>query len=188
MHPRTSACSPCHGLPTGPNELQTLVNDLGSWLWRLVPANPILVRVVHAGGRRLQHLWIRIGYLAVLMCAVSIGVVVAQSGGSSSLTALAKSATQVFKVVSSLQLLMVCILAPVFTAAAITQEKNSQTFNILLATPLTNGQIVLGSLLSRLYFVFVLLLAGIPLFCIMMVYGGVTGDKIRKRRPGLGPE
>ena len=73
---------------------------------------------------------------------------------------------------------MVCILAPVFTAAAITQEKDSQTFNILLSTPLTNGQIVLGSLLSRLFFVCVLLLAGIPLFCIMMVYGGVTGDKI----------
>lgn len=158
--------------------MQSLISDLGSWMWRLVPANPILVRVVNAGGRRIQHLWIRIGYLGVLMLAVSIGVVVAQSGGSSSLADLAKSATQVFKVVSMLQLGMVCILAPVFAAAAITQEKNSQTFNILLATPLTNGQIVLGSLLSRLYFVFMLLLAGVPLFCIMMVYGGVTGDKI----------
>src|SRR5262245_66117177 len=79
---------------------------------------------------------------------------------------------------SIIQLLMVCILAPIFTSSAITQEKNSQTFNILLSTPLTNGQIVLGSLFSRLYFVFVLLLAGVPLFCIMMVYGGVTGDKI----------
>lgn len=149
-------------------------------MWRLVPANPILVRVVNAGGRRLQHLWIRIAYLAVLTAAVSIGVIFAQSAGAGnpSLADLAKSATNVFKWVSSIQLLMVCILAPIFTAAAITQEKDAQTFNILLSTPLTNGQIVMGSLLSRLYFVFVLLLAGIPLFCIMMVYGGVTGDKI----------
>ncbi|MFQ5424739.1 MAG: ABC transporter permease [Phycisphaerae bacterium] len=154
-----------------------MLQDLGRWLWRLVPANPILVRVVYAGGRRLQHVYIRAGYLGVLAALVIGGVLFTQSG-TPSLADLAKGATQVFKYVSAIQLGMVCILAPLFTAAAITQEKNAQTFNILLSTPLTNGQIVLGSLLSRLYFVFMLLLAGIPLFCIMMVYGGVTGDKI----------
>lgn len=157
--------------------MPTVFQDLGLWFWRLVPANPILVRVVFAGGRRVRHLWIRIFYLAILTLLVVFGVVVAQNGGNS-LAELAKEATRVFKNVSIIQLGMVCILAPVFAAAAITQEKDSQTYNILLSTPLSNGQIVLGSLLSRLYFVFVLLLAGIPLFCILMVYGGVTGDKI----------
>ena len=158
--------------------MQALLRDLGHWFWRLVPANPILVRVVYAGGRRLQHLWIRIGYLSILAFSVVIGVLFVSRQGGSSLSELAKSATVVFAALSFIQLLMVCILAPIFTSAAITQEKNSQTFNILLSTPLTNGQIVLGSLLSRLYFVFMLLLASIPLFCILMVYGGVTGDKI----------
>ncbi len=158
--------------------MHAVLKDLGLWFWRLAPANPILVRVVSAGGKRIRHLWIRGVYLAVLAAAVIIGVMLMQTGGSGSLAELAKNATQVFKYVSLLQLGMVCVLAPVFAAAAITQEKDSQTFNILLSTPLSNGQIVLGSLLSRLYFVFVLLLAGIPLFCIMMVYGGVTGDKI----------
>ncbi|MFH1417207.1 MAG: ABC transporter permease subunit [Planctomycetota bacterium] len=161
--------------------MQAVLHDLGLWFWRLVPANPILVRVVQAGGRRAQHLWIRAGYLAVIAVAVVIGVIWLQStnaGGSASLADLAKSATLVFKYLSIIQLGAACILAPLFTAAAITQEKDSQTYSILLSTPLTNGQIVLGSLLSRLFFVFVLLIAGIPLFCIMMVYGGVTGDKI----------
>ncbi|MFQ5430119.1 MAG: ABC transporter permease subunit [Phycisphaerae bacterium] len=158
--------------------MQAVLRDLGHWIWRLGPANPILVRVVSSGGKRLRHLWIRAGYLVLLAIAVVIGVIFTQLTGGASLAELAKHATVVFKVVSLLQLGMVCILAPVFAAAAITQEKDSQTYNILLATPLTNGQIVLGSLLSRLYFVFALLIAGIPLFCIMMVYGGVTGDKI----------
>ena len=157
--------------------MRSVFQDLALWFWRLVPANPILVRVIFAGGRRTRHLWIRIGYLTVLAIAVVIGVIATQTG-SSSLSELAKEATKVFKYLSIIQLAMVCVLAPVFAAAAITQEKDSQTYNILLSTPLTNGQIVLGSLLSRLYFVLVLLLAGIPLFCIMMVYGGVTGDKI----------
>lgn len=159
--------------------MQAVLKDLSLWFWRLVPANPILVRVVSAGGKRFRHLVIRLVYLATLAFAVVAGVVFTQkAGGGSSLADLAKNATFVFKHLSNLQLFMVCILAPVFAAAAITQEKDSQTYSILLSTPLTNGQIVLGSLLSRLYFVFVLLFAGIPLFCIMMVYGGVTGDKI----------
>ena len=158
--------------------MNSVLSDLGSWFWRLVPANPILVRVVLAGGRRVSHLYIRMAYLAVLIAFMGGAALTFQSGTGSSLADMAKSATQVFKVVSFAQLAMVCVLAPIFAASAITQEKNSQTFNILLSTPLTNGQIVLGSLLSRLYFVFVLLLAGVPLFCILMVYGGVTSDKI----------
>ena len=158
--------------------MQAVLKDLGLWFWRLVPANPILVRVVSAGGKRVRHLWIRLLYLVALTVAVAFGVLFTYEGGGSSLADLAKNATVVFKYLSLLQLLMVSVIAPVFAAAAITQEKDSQTYSILLSTPLTNGQIVLGSLLSRLYFVFVLLFAGIPLFCIMMVYGGVTGDKI----------
>ncbi len=157
--------------------MKTLFRDLGQWLWNLAPANPILVRVVYAGGRRVSHLWIRAGYLIILAIVVAGGVMLTQSAGAS-LASLAKSATQVFETVSLIQLLMVCVIAPIFAAAAITQEKDSQTFSILLSTPLSNAQIVLGSLLSRLYFAFVLLLASLPLFCIMMVYGGVTGTEI----------
>ena len=78
---------------------------------------------------------------------------------------------------SYLQLALVSLLAPIFTAGAITQEKDSQTYDILLATPLTNGQIVLGTLLSRLFFVFALLVSGIPVFSITQIFGGVAfGD------------
>ncbi|MEE8169620.1 MAG: ABC transporter permease subunit [Phycisphaerae bacterium] len=155
--------------------MKAVALDLARWFWRLVPVNPILVRVVFAGGRRTRHLWIRMVYLAVLAVIVAVGVITTQSGsGSSSLADLAKSATLVFKYVSYAQLTMVCLLAPIFAAAAITQERDAQTYNILLSTPLSNAQIVFGSLLSRMYFVFVLLLAGLPLFCVMMVYGGVT--------------
>src|SRR5437667_258364 len=75
---------------------------------------------------------------------------------------------------------MVDYHAPVFTAGAITQEKDSQTYDILLATPLTNGQIVLGSLLSRLFFVIALLVSGIPIFSITQIFGGVSIASIVK--------
>src|SRR4051812_39263032 len=75
---------------------------------------------------------------------------------------------------SYLQLGLVALLAPIFTAGAITQEKDSQTYDILLSTPLSNGQIVLGSLLSRLFFVVTLLVSGIPVFAITQIFGGVA--------------
>src|ERR1044071_10057324 len=127
--------------------MNAVLHDLGLWFWRLVPANPILVRVVYAGGRRQRHLFIRLIYLAILFVVLLFGVVSAgQSSGASSLADLAKSATGVFKLVAITQLLMVCMIAPVFAAAAITQEKDSNTYAILLTTPLSNAQIVFGTL------------------------------------------
>ncbi|MGB0715542.1 MAG: ABC transporter permease [Phycisphaerae bacterium] len=147
-------------------------------LWHLVPANPILVRVVQGASRRPRHNYLRFLYLLVLV-VVSVGSLTFSMGNqTASLTDLAKEASQTFRNAALIQLGLMCVLAPVFTAAAITQERDAQTFNILLSTPLTNAQIVLGTLMSRLYFVVMLLVAGLPVFFIMMVYGGVTQSQV----------
>ncbi|UCE60605.1 MAG: ABC transporter permease subunit [Phycisphaerales bacterium] len=148
------------------------------WFWHLLPSNPILVRVVHGGSRRSRHMWLRAGYLGALLIVVLFSLISSMEGRSGSLSELAKGASQTFKFASMTQLALMCFLAPVFTAGAITQERDAQTFNILLSTPLTNAQIVFGSLMSRLYFVIVLLIAGLPIFLVTMVYGGVTTSQV----------
>src|SRR2546421_3411788 len=152
---------------------------VGNYLWRLVPANPILLRVVEAAGKRRRDLFVRCGYLALLILVVIFALI--GSGGTAgggSLSELAKVSAHIFQQMSYLQLGLVALLAPVFTAGAITQEKDSQTYDILLSMPLTNGQIVLGSLLSRLFFVVALLVSGIPVFSITQVFGGVAISSI----------
>src|SRR3954452_8707524 len=145
------------------------------YAWRLIPANPILLRVVESGGKRRRDLFIRCGYLGLLVFLVIFSLL---SSGSSTaatdLSALAKESPAIFQRMSYLQLGLVSLLAPIFTAGAITQEKDSQTYDILLSTPLSNGQIVLGSLLSRLFFVVALLVSGIPVFSITQIFGGVA--------------
>lgn len=161
--------------------MNTTAKQLGLWFWHLVPANPILVRVVYGASKRPRHLWLRFGYLGILLFVVVIGAFRLGSGrATGSLAELAKHSSSTFKLASIAQLALMCFLAPVFTAGAITQEKDSRTFNILLATPLSNAQIVFGSLLSRLYFVVVLLLAGLPIFLITRIYGGVTTTQIMR--------
>ena len=159
-----------------------ILKDIGLWLWRLLPANPILVRVVGAGGKRTRHMWARVVYLVVLF----IVMLVMNSGTlrADSLVNLAKESTKTFVWVSLVQLFLMSFIAPVFTAGAITQEKDANTFHILLTTPLSNAQIVLGSLFSRIYFVWALLLAGLPIFCITMLFGGVTTREVFERRSG----
>src|SRR3984957_5068809 len=146
---------------------------IADYFWRLIPANPILLRVVETGGKRRRDLIIRCTYLGLLIILVIFSLTSSDIGGAS-LGSLAKTSAQVFQHLSYLQLALVALLAPIFTAGAITQEKDSQTYDILLATPLSNGQIVLGSLLSRLFFVIALLISGIPVFSITQIFGGVA--------------
>ena len=63
--------------------MSTIADKLGSWLWYLLPGNPILVRVVHGMSRRSRHLWFRTGYLVVLLAVVLVALL--SSGGSSRL-------------------------------------------------------------------------------------------------------
>src|SRR5688500_15256819 len=148
---------------------------VGEYFWRLIPANPILLRVVEAASKRRRDLFVRCGYLALLILVVIFALIGSGASlGGGSLGELAKVSARIFQQMSYLQLGLVALLAPIFTAGAITQEKDSQTYDILLSTPLTNGQIVLGSLLSRLFFVIALLVSGIPIFSITQIFGGVA--------------
>lgn len=148
---------------------------VGNYLWRLIPANPLLLRIIKTGGQRRRDLLIRCIYLGLLIGAVILGLVASVSSyNTANLTDLASISGKIFRSISYLQLGLVALLAPIFTASAISQEQDRQTYDILLSTPLTNSQIVLGSLFSRLFFVLSLLVSGIPVFAITQVFGGVA--------------
>jgi len=152
---------------------------IGHYLWRIGPGNPMVVRIVHTGSRRQRHLWARLGYLGAMVILVLIGLLAHQGlGGEVSLVELAKSGSGLFKLISYAQVILVCLLAPLFLATAIAQEQQGQTLSILLTTPLSNLQIVLGSYFGRLFFVLALLLSGLPLFAVLLIFGGVPMQSV----------
>lgn len=144
------------------------------YLWRVGPANPVLLRVVQMAGKRKRDLAIRCGYLGLLVFFVIFALLAQPGASGASLTALSNASRSIFASMSYLQLGLVALLAPIFTAGAITQEKDSNTYEILLTTPLSNAQIVLGTLLSRLFFIMALLLSGLPVFSVTQIFGGVS--------------
>ena len=151
------------------------------WLLNLGPTNPMVRRIVHGGARRTQHFLVRTGYLAVLVGLVIFTMITGGAlQGSVAMSELAKAGSTVFAVIAYGQVIGVCLLAPLFMAGAIASEQSGKTYDILLTTPLSNLQIVLGSLLGRLFFVLALLASGLPLFAVLLVFGGVrTGAVVQ---------
>jgi len=72
------------------------------------------------------------------------------------------------------QFLLGSLLAPTFAAAAITGEKERQTFELLVASPLRPGAIVLGKLLASLCHILVMLVVSLPIVVLCLPLGGVS--------------
>jgi len=148
-----------------------------NWFLRLIVTNPIVMRLVQGGSRRTRHLYIRAGYLA-LMIVVLLLVLLNATQVSLSMRELAAAAANMFSQVSYLQVGLICLLTPVFMAGAIAQEANPRTWDIILTTPMNALQIVLGNLFGRLFFILALLFSSLPLFTVTQFFGGVPGETV----------
>lgn len=84
----------------------------------------------------------------------------------------------VFAALLMLMTLQVVFLAPSSTAGAISLEREKQTLELLVTTPITSLAIVVGKLLSALVYVFLLIAASIPLMAVVFVFGGVAPEDV----------
>jgi ABC-type transport system involved in multi-copper enzyme maturation permease subunit len=86
--------------------------------------------------------------------------------------------TGIFAGLLILQTLLILILAPAFTTGAISQEREKQTLDLLVTTPISSLSIVLGKLFSALAWAFLLVVASIPLTAMVFVFGGVGPEDL----------
>ena len=98
--------------------------------------------------------------------------------GGSAAFASALIGQEIFGALLIVETLLVVFLAPAFTAGAISLEREKQTLDMLTATPISSLAIVIGKLLSALTYVFILIVASIPLTAMVFVFGGVGPDEV----------
>jgi ABC-type transport system involved in multi-copper enzyme maturation permease subunit len=158
--------------------MANLLLGLGRNLWRLGPGNPIVESVVVRAGRRTLQTWLRTGYVAALMLFALWSLSGATTAAGTSMSVLGQNGEKMFTNIAILQLALVCIVSPVFTAGAINAERNGRTLPVLLSTPMSGGQIVLGSLLSRVFLIWALLAAGVPILAVTRLFGRVSNAQI----------
>lgn len=82
---------------------------------------------------------------------------------------------RIFTLFAWAQMLILAFVIPGTLAASITTEKESETIDLLLTTPLSGHMIVSGKLLSGLGYVLLLGLASLPVLMLCSVIGGLSG-------------
>jgi len=137
--------------------------------------NPILIKELRSRmrGRRAFTLLTLFTVLMSLIAGIVYGSFAIRSYPSPN--QLAEIGKGLFAVVLFAQGFLVLFVAPVFTAGAITGERERQTFDLLRTTTLPAKQIATGKLLSGLSFVLLLLLVTIPIQSIAFIMGGISG-------------
>lgn len=151
--------------------------------------NPIIVKELRGrmrSWRALFNLALYVGILsvfAILTYAVSMPRPSSYYGsyGYSSYyynSGYERLGSGIFSGIIVVQLLLIALLAPGFTAGVLSGEKERQTYEILLLTLLQPAEIVLGKLFSTLSYLFLLIIAAIPVESIVFLVGGVGFDQL----------
>lgn len=76
--------------------------------------------------------------------------------------------------VAVLEFVMLVFIMPAITAGSISGERERQTLDLMLATKMTPGQIVMGKLAASLSTMVLLIISSFPILALVFVYGGVT--------------
>jgi ABC-type transport system involved in multi-copper enzyme maturation permease subunit len=98
--------------------------------------------------------------------------------GQSAAFASAQIGQVLFAALLILETLQVVFLAPSATAGAISLEREKQTLELLIVTPISSLAIVVGKLLSALIYVWLLIAASVPLTAVVFVFGGVAPEDV----------
>jgi ABC-2 type transport system permease protein len=83
-----------------------------------------------------------------------------------------------FYVLSFAQLLMIAFMAPALTAGVISSEREKQTLSMLLTTQQSSTTIILSKLLSSLSFMALIVIATLPVYSIVFLFGGISPSQL----------
>jgi hypothetical protein len=137
-------------------------------------SNPVMVRELRGRMRGARAFVVLTLYLSLmggfsLILYFIFGAVNAQNASS----ATGIIGRTLFTGVVGVQLLLIILIAPSFTAGAITGERERQTYDLVRTTLLSAPSFILGKLESSLAYILVLLLAAIPLQALAFLFGGI---------------
>ncbi|MBN2312598.1 MAG: ABC transporter permease subunit [Sedimentisphaerales bacterium] len=142
-----------------------------SWL-----TGPIFGKELRISSRRRRNYIMRVLYLVFLAVFLIVNWVdVVQVGGSSTFTAsrMAEAGQRIVMIIIWFQFCSTQFLAVVMLSTAINDEVYNRTLGVLMTTPITSLQIVMGKLLSKLLQLILLLAISLPLLAIVRIFGGV---------------
>jgi len=138
--------------------------------------NPIVVREMRARMRNNRALALQFGMLLALATTVFLALLIATKEDRSMTTGWLGQV--VFGSLGVVQGLLLALISPAFAAGAFTLEREQQTIESLLLTPLRPGPLVRGKLLAATLFPLLLTTIALPLLSLCLLYGGVGPQEV----------
>lgn len=83
-----------------------------------------------------------------------------------------------FMFLAFVQLGLVLFITPGLTGGVISSERERQTLSILLTTTQSSFTIILGKLLSSISYLVLLILASLPIYSFVFLYGGISPTQL----------
>ncbi len=153
--------------------------DLFSLSWL---AGPIFEKELRVSSRRKRNYALRFVYLMSLTTFISyIWFVTARYGSSSGsnvvqMSRMSEAGKYIVTTIIWFQFIAIQFVSVVMLSTSINNEIRHRTLGMLMTTPVSSFQIVIGKFLSKLLQLILLLAISLPLLTIVRVFGGVPWD------------
>ncbi|MFG0290240.1 MAG: ABC transporter permease [Rhodopirellula sp. JB044] len=144
--------------------------------------NPVLQRELLVN-LRTNRAFILLAVYQILLAAVTL--IAWPSDERLNLTENPPSARRLVDLFFLGQYVIASLIAPSFAAGTISGEKERQTYEMLLASPIRPGAIVLGKLIAALTHLALLIVASLPIIVLFLPLGGVSVYEVAAAYLGL---
>jgi ABC-2 type transport system permease protein len=142
---------------------------------------PVFDKELRVSSRRRRNYVLRFAYVSLMMIILLFVWIVSVDYRSSNViqvSRLAQAGKYIVAYIVSFQFCAAQFIAVVMLSNSISDEIYHKTLGMLMVTPITSLQIVMGKMLSKLLQLFLLLALSLPLLAIVRVFGGVPWDFI----------
>lgn len=147
--------------------------------WRNMWINPVLDKEFRLRMRTPRAAVSVLSYVLV-MGLLAMGIIYVMTSGGMGQTGRIDptSSRMMFYALSIAQLVLIAFMTPALTAGVISGEREKQTLNMLLTTQQSSATIILSKLGSSLGFMTLLIVATLPVYSIVFLYGGVSPSQL----------
>lgn len=116
--------------------------------------------------------------LGVFLLGSSVTILAIWPRESFNLLVQGQISREFFAMFSLMQMIILGLLVPAIMAPSMTVEKERETLDLLLTTPLSGHAILFGKLASGLVYFLLVVFASIPVLMVCFLIGGISSDHI----------
>lgn len=134
--------------------------------------NPILKKELMVGSRSIKMSFAIMG-INILLTLIVLMVMASTNASANYMRYNYSSLSYLFPVLGCVECALISLIVPIITSGSISGERERQTLDIMLTTPMSSFSIALGKLGSAMMVVMMYMITSLPVLAIAFVLGGM---------------